>query len=75
MYRPISLLPAVSKIYLLELHDLFYDNHFGFRHKHSKIDTVTKLITDTCKALKENEATLAVTLDLSRAFDAIHHSI
>ena len=67
-YRPISLLlPSVSKIlekivhkrlyFFLELHDLLYDNKFGFRRKHSTIDAVTKLITDTCKALDENEAT------------------
>ena len=73
-YRPISLLPPVSKIpekivhkrlyFFLELHDLLYDNQFGFRHKHSTIDAVTKLITNTCKTSDENEATLAVYLDL-----------
>ena len=84
-YRPISLLPAVSKIhekivhkrlcFFLELHDLLYDNQFGFRHKHSTEDTVTNLITDTYKALHENEATLIIYLDLSKAFDTIDHSI
>jgi len=57
------------------LHDLLYDNKFGFRRKHSTIDAVTKLITDTCKALDENKATLAVYLDLSKAFDTIDHRI
>jgi len=33
------------------------------------------LITDTCKALDENETTLGVYLDLSKAFDTIDHSI
>ena len=55
--------------------DLFYDSQFGFRHKHSTIDAVTKFITDTCKALDENEGILAVYLDLSKAFDTIDHSI
>jgi len=57
------------------LHELLYDNQFGFRHKHITIDAVTKLITDTCKALDENETTLAVYLDLSKAFYTIDHSI
>ena len=34
-----------------------------------------KLIADTCKALDEKEATSAVYLDLSKAFDTIDHSI
>ena len=41
----------------------------------STIDAVTKLITDICKALDENEATLAVCLDLSKALNTIDHSI
>jgi len=53
--------------------DLFYDSQFGFRYKHSTIDAVTKFITDTCKAWDENEATLAVYLDLLKAFDTIDH--
>ena len=57
------------------MHELLYDNQFDFRHKHSTIDAVTKLITDTCKALDENETTLAVYLDLSKAFDTIDHRI
>ena len=60
---------------MLELHNLLYDNQFGFRHTHSTINAVTKLITDTCKALDENEATVAVYLDLSKAFDMIDHNI
>ena len=60
-YRPIASLPSVSKIikkivhkwlyFFLELHDLLYDNQFCFRRTYSTIDAVTKLITDTCKAL------------------------
>ena len=79
------MLPAVSKIleiivhkrfyFFLELLDLLYNKQFGFRHKLSTIDIVTKLITDICKALEKNEKTLAVYLDLSKAFDAIDYSI
>ena len=57
------------------MHYLLYGNQFGFRRKHNTIDAVTKSIGDTCKALDENEATWAVYLDLSKAFDTIDHSI
>ena len=59
----------------LESHELLYDNQFGFRRKHSTIDAVTKFVTDTCKSLDDNESTLAVYLDLSKASDTIDHSI
>jgi len=83
-YR-LPLLPSVSKIiekivhqrlyFFLELHDLLFDNQFGFKHRHSTVDADTKLITDTCKTSDENEAPFAVYLDLSKAFDTIDHSI
>ena len=57
------------------MHDLLYANQFGLRHKHSTIAAVTKLITNTCKTSDENEATLAVYLDLLKVFDTIDHSI
>ena len=84
-YRLISLLPSISKIlekiihkrlyHFMELHELLYDNQFGFRRKHSTIDAVNKFVTDTCKSLDDNESTIAVYLDLSKAFDTIDHSI
>ena len=59
----------------MESHELLYDNQCGFRRKHSTIDAVTKFVTDTCKSLDDSESTLAVYLDLSKAFDTIDHSI
>jgi len=58
-----------------ELLDLRYDSGFSFRRKASTLDAVINFITDTCKALDENEATLALCLNLSKAFDTIDHSI
>ena len=52
-YRPISLLPSVSKILEKAVHkrlygfcetqNILYDNQYGFRPKHSNIDAVSKL--------------------------------
>ena len=84
-YRPISLLPSISKLlekivhkrlyFFLELNKILFDNQFGFRQKHSTIDAVTKFVTETCTSLDNNESTLAVYLDLSKAFDTIDHTI
>ena len=84
-YRPISLLPSLSKLlekivhkrlyFFLEINKILIDNQFGFRQKHSTIDAVTKFVTETCTSLDNNESTLAVYLDLSKAFDTIDHTI
>ena len=85
-YRPISLLlTSMSKItetmihkrlaFFLETNKILYENQFGFRKKHTTIDAITKFITDTTQSLDEKESTLAVFLDLSKAFDTIDHNI
>ncbi len=82
-FRPISLLSALSKLLekvihkrlygFLQSNDRLYKHHYGFRKKHSTTDTVTQFINDTLLAYDNNEYTLAVLLDLSKAFDTIDH--
>ena len=84
-HRPISLLPALSKIlekvvhrrlyHFLEQQNILYTNQFGFRRKHSTIDAVTKFITDVVQSFEHKQSTLAVYLDLSKAFDTMDHNI
>ena len=57
-YRPISLLPNISKIFemlinvilssLLEQNTVIPPNQFGFQHRHSTIHAITKLSSDIC---------------------------
>lgn len=82
-YRPISLLPCISKILekvihirlynFLNKHGLFYRNQYGFRPNHSTIHAVTDFTIDVTSTLCRKEKCLAVYLDLSKAFDTIQH--
>ena len=84
-YRPISLLPTLSKILEKVVHhrlytfftinDILYDNQYGFRPKHSTTDAVLKFTSHIMSVLEDNNTTMAVLLDLFKAFDTIDHGI
>lgn len=82
-YRPISVLPAVSKILerivhgqhskYLEENALMSLYQFGFRRKHSTSLAVTYL-TDTIRKSKDKgELTGAIFVDLRKAFGTVDH--
>ena len=84
-WRPVSLLPALFKIYERELYNqiieyfeknsLFSDNQFGFRSGRSTEDAVL-MFQDIAKEMQNNRKTpFAVFMDLSKAFDTIDHKI
>jgi len=51
----------------------FYPNQYRFREKHSTINAVTKFYCETLQSFDEGNDTLAIFLDLSKAFDIIDH--
>ena len=84
-YRPISLLPVISKIFekvvFLQVYEYFtenkllYENQYGFRKYHStelaSLEFTDKIILN----LDEGKIPVSLYLDLSKAFDTIDHSI
>ena len=84
-YRPISLLPLLSKIIeriihnqtqeFLDKNNILYKYQSGFR-KHHSTDTCLSYLTDKVKiGFEEGLLTAMVLIDLQKAFDTIDHSI
>lgn len=86
-YRPISLLPAISKILervmcnrvteFLDHHNLLFENQYGFRKSHSTIHPLLQLLTECANAhaLRPPSNILSIFCDLSKAFDVLGHDI
>ena len=84
-YRPISVLPSISKIFERILHTqlmdyfasskLLYSNQYGFRPQHSTELAALEFINRTITHMDNNQVPLSIFLDLSKAFDTIDHNI
>ena len=84
-YRPISLLSTMSKILEKVVYNRVYtfltktgqisDTQYGFRANHSCEHAVGQLIGSVLKNLENKKLTVAVLLDLSKAFDTIDHKV
>lgn len=82
-YRPISLLPMLSKvfekIYIKKLNEIIKSNklipdyQFGFRNKHGTIEQVHRVVNQINKDLERKRYCSAVFLDISQAFDKVWH--
>ena len=84
-YCLISLLITLSKILEklihkrvynhLEENNLIYNSQYGFWPKHSCEYAVGELLSVILKGQENNKSTVAVFLDLSKAFDTLSHPV
>ena len=80
-YRPVSVLPTISKIFERSMHDqlcTFMDEYFNpflaaFRKVFGCQSTLLRLLEDWRKALDNHECIAAILMDLSKAFDCLPH--
>ena len=84
-YRPISVLPVVSKILERAIHKQVY-NHLlskgllsnmqsGFRPQHSTLTCITDVTDYLLNNMENGEFTGAVMLDLKKAFDTVNYEV
>ncbi|XP_050497173.1 LINE-1 retrotransposable element ORF2 protein isoform X2 [Diabrotica virgifera virgifera] len=80
-YRPISLLPVISKIFerlllqrmnpIIERKKLIPEYQFGFRQQHGTIEQVHRVAKEARDAIEKKEYCTAAFLDVSQAFDKV----
>ena len=84
-YRPISILPTLSKIFekhlasqirnFLSDFDLLVKEQSGFREHHSCMSALTKMTENWLSEIDKGNLTGTVYLDFSKAFDLVNHDI
>jgi hypothetical protein len=82
-YRPISLLPVISKVFeklfLARIHTMIDEgtvmpsHQFGFRRKHGTIEQVHRVAGTIRQCLEKKSYCSAAFLDVSQAFDKVWH--
>jgi len=82
-YRPISLLPCLSKLFekvllaklmpYLQANSIIPSHQFGFREKHSTIEQVNRITNEIRTAFENREYCSAMFLDVAQAFDKVWH--
>ena len=84
-YRPISILPTISKVFersavnqlvtYLEQNNLLSSSQHAYRKGHSTVTCLAELSNTIYENLDKGLITGYVSMDLSKAFDAICHSL
>lgn len=82
-YRPISLLPIISKIceklilkrmnLIITSKKLIPNHQFGFRDQHATIEQVNRLTNKIKEAFENKQYCAGVFLDIAQAFDKVWH--
>ena len=82
-YRPVSLLPILSKLYERKMYDSIFSYIekflspylFGYRKGHSTQQCLLVMIETWRKALDDKKVAGAILTDLSKAFDCLSHKL
>ena len=84
-YRPISILPVLSKIIekvvanqlveYLEINNFLSNTQHGFRRGLSTETALIKVVNEIYDNMDRNKITLLTLCDLSKAFDSVHHEL
>jgi hypothetical protein len=84
-YRPISLLPQISKILEklfykrlishIEKNNILSENQYGFRSNHNTTYAIIDLVESINNKIKNDEIPIGIFIDLQKAFDTIDHGI
>ena len=83
-YRPISILPVISKVYEKVFYNRLWNyfsvnnllsSQFSFRSGASTEHTLLKFSDDILKLFDQKKVAIATFMDLSKAFDCVYHNI
>lgn len=84
-YKEVLVLPRFSRILerltynhlqkYLKVKNILCEKHFGFQSTYSTNYAIIELVDKTFDSFEEKHLTLGIFIELSTAFDAVHHSI
>ena len=84
-YRPISLLPHLSKVLekliksrflkFLDKHNVLYNYQYGFRNKHSVVHSLLDVTSLSYDSIQNKNYTALLLMDFRKAFDTVSHKI
>ena len=84
-YRPISILPVLSKIMervvyaqltqFIDANNSLYHHQYGFRCGHSTVQAVAQLNNWTLQYMDQGKVVGSLFVDISKAFDSLNHKI
>ena len=84
-YRPISLLPTISKVFEKVVHKQLYEymnknkllnnSQYGFRPNHATEYAAMEFVDKTMSDIDKGKIPISIFLDLSKAFDTLDHTI
>ena len=59
----------------MDTNELFYNDQYGFRPRHSTELAAVRFVTDLIKDMDNYKILTTVLIDLSKAFDTVNHDI